>query len=240
MTLGILVGVPSEPVPFHAGTMRRGATRDWWPTRAERSETVPSVYWVKGVAGIRLGFMPRPRGTAFLEEEILSWRRAGVDVAVSLLQADEVSAFGLTEEGPLCGESGIEFHSFPIEDHGVPSSVEEVRQLAGGLALKLAEGKGVAIHCYAGIGRSALVTACVLATCGVAPKEVIPILCRSRGLIVPETDEQVAWFEKYVEETGISSREAQPEGDSGDRVSARQCSCTSPRKVMWMWPREAS
>jgi hypothetical protein len=66
--------------------------------------------------------MPRPCGGDWLEDEIQSWRQAGVDVVVSLLTREEQTELNLADEEALCRANGIEFGSFPIVDRGVPSS----------------------------------------------------------------------------------------------------------------------
>jgi hypothetical protein len=58
------------------------------PLNADSSEDDPmrtELYWVEGPWSGRLAIMPRPRGGDWLEEEIQSWRRSGIDVVVSLL-----------------------------------------------------------------------------------------------------------------------------------------------------------
>src|SRR5438445_5914218 len=48
------------------------------------------LFWIKGPWPGRLAIMPRPRDGDWLENEIQSWRRSGVDVVFSLLMADEM------------------------------------------------------------------------------------------------------------------------------------------------------
>jgi hypothetical protein len=67
------------------------------------------LHWVKGAWPGLLAVMPRPRGGDWLEDEIQSWRRAGVDVVLSLLTADEVADFSLDAEAALCSANGIQF-----------------------------------------------------------------------------------------------------------------------------------
>ena len=47
------------------------------------------VFWVEGPWRGRLGILPRPRGGDWLGDETAAWRAAGVDVVVSLLEAEE-------------------------------------------------------------------------------------------------------------------------------------------------------
>jgi len=101
--------------------------------------------------------MPRPRGGDWLEDEIQSWRRSGVDVVVSLLTREEQTELSVADEGELCRANGIAFVSFPIVDRGIPSSFEAFSDQVARLAEQLANEKNVAVHCRQGIGRAALV-----------------------------------------------------------------------------------
>ena len=87
----------------------------------------------------------------------------------------------------------MEFISFPIPDRGVPRSGREAAALARTLAARLGEGKAVAIHCRAGIGRSSLVAACALVCSGSDPETAFDSITKARGLLVPDTDGQREW-----------------------------------------------
>ncbi|MEN2790788.1 protein-tyrosine phosphatase family protein [Sphingomonas oligophenolica] len=137
--------------------------------------------------------MARPRAGDWLDDEIRAWRDAGVDLVVSLLEPQEVSDLELQRERTLCEHHDIDFLSFPIPDRGVPSSLAEARALAGEIAKRGAEGAGVAIHCRAGIGRSSLMAALVLATAGMDSADAFAAITHARGMSVPDTDAQRAW-----------------------------------------------
>jgi protein-tyrosine phosphatase len=57
----------------------------------------------------------------------------------------------------------------------------------------LDQGKHVAVHCWAGVGRSSLIAAALLVRRGTAPEAAWARIAEARGLPVPETDEQRAW-----------------------------------------------
>jgi predicted protein tyrosine phosphatase len=120
------------------------------------------LYWIKGPWPGRLAIVARPRGGDWLEDEVRSWARSGLQVIVSLLTPQETAEFDLTNQGALCRSNGIEFVSFPIPDRGVPSSGEETLRLVRALEGHLAAGTNVGIHCRQGIGRSGLAAACAL------------------------------------------------------------------------------
>jgi protein-tyrosine phosphatase len=146
-----------------------------------------------------MAIMARPRADDWLESEIAAWRDSGINVVVSLLVSEEASELGLQQEAELCRSNGIEFHSFPIEDRAVPPSRQAVTTLAGFLATGMAEGRSIAIHCRAGIGRSSLIAACVLIHSGIEAKAALALIREARGLDVPDTEEQRDWVIAFGE-----------------------------------------
>lgn len=150
------------------------------------------LYWIRGFADGHLAIMPAPQPEG-LERAILYWKDEGVDIVVSLLERAEIP--GLVEaEGALCDEIGLEFLWFPIRDGSVPVSAS----IFGGLVTKLgdaiATGKAVAIHCRAGIGRSALVAAGVLNYLHVNASDALDMIAEARSVEVPQTEEQRQWI----------------------------------------------
>jgi protein-tyrosine phosphatase len=156
------------------------------------------VYPIKGVPAGRLAIMPRPRAGDWLADEIASWQRSGLDAVVSLLEDREVAELELDEEAELCGEAGLRFLRLPIADRGVPDSHAAVTDLVETLRAELAQGRGVGIHCRIGVGRSALVAACVLAVLGVPLESAWAALQQARGMPVPDTAEQRVWVAAWV------------------------------------------
>jgi len=156
------------------------------------------LYWIEGPWRGRLAIMPRPRGRDWLEDEIQSWRRGGVDVVVSLLTREEQTELDLRDEEALCRANGIEFVSFPIADRSVPSSAEAFSEQALKLAGQLANGRNIAVHCRQGIGRAALVAIGVLNLSGLEPAAAMERVGAARGCSVPETPEQRRWITDFA------------------------------------------
>jgi hypothetical protein len=161
----------------------------------------PKIHWIDLPAGARLAIMARPRAGDWLDGEVAGWRAEGIDVVVSLLEAREVGELGLHREAGLCHDLDMEFISFPIPDGGVPASTREAMALAEAIVAHLNEGKAVAVHCRAGIGRSSLVAACVLVLLGFAPRMAFDLIGKARGLKVPDTEGQRDWVDRFREAT---------------------------------------
>jgi predicted protein tyrosine phosphatase len=159
---------------------------------------VARVFWVPGPWRGRLGIVPRPRGAEWLDEELRSWREAGIDLVVSLLEPDEERDLGLTGESASSTASGLVFRAFPIPDRSVPRSREAVAELADQIVDALHSGKTVAVHCRQGIGRSAMVVAAALVAAGINPETAIDTIRQSRGLDVPETQVQRRWVSDFA------------------------------------------
>jgi protein-tyrosine phosphatase len=124
---------------------------------------------------------------------VKAWRAAGLDIVVSLLTPGEIEELDLEQEKALCLEQGIQFRSFPIQDRGVPSSLESMAALVKSLEKALRDGKNVAVHCRQGIGRSSLAAASILVSAGERPYAAWRRIENSRRCPVPDTPEQEQW-----------------------------------------------
>lgn len=152
-----------------------------------------STYWLEsGLAG-RLAIAARPRGGEWLPDEIRNWKTSGVDIVVSLLEANEANELDLADEESACIRQGLDYHSLPIPDRGIPDNRSAVLRLVDRLVEALQQGRNVVIHCRQGIGRSATVTAVVLAALGLPPDEAFDRITQVRGRDVPDTDQQRNW-----------------------------------------------
>jgi predicted protein tyrosine phosphatase len=168
---------------------------------------LPRVFWIDAPNAGRLAIMPRPRAGDWLEDEIASWKDAGIDTVISLLESAEIAELGLGQEAALCAAQGIELVTFPIPDRGVPASRGDTIDLVTVACARLAAGKAVAVHCRAGIGRSALVAACALTRCGYDAPDAFMMIAASRGVAVPDTDAQRNWVIAFQDAAGdVSTR----------------------------------
>jgi protein-tyrosine phosphatase len=167
----------------------------------------PKLYWIEVSPGWRVAISARPRGGDWLEDEIEGWRKEGIDIVVSLLTKSENEELDLASEASVTRRKGIEFHSFPIEDRGVPKSSASVEKLVEQLSGEIRDGKSVAIHCRQGVGRSSLILAAVLVASGEDLQQALSQISQARGVEVPETVEQRNWlsqFSKAHASTGLA------------------------------------
>ena len=163
------------------------------------------VYWIDLPMAGRLAIMARPRAGDWLDDEISGWRVQGIDIIVSLLEQEEVSELELQREAGLCREQGMKFLSFPIPDRGVPASLRDAVTLAQTISARIGEGRAVAVHCRAGIGRSALIAACALVCSGSDPATAFELIGKARGVNVPDTEGQIDWVTAF-RDSAIAAR----------------------------------
>ena len=156
------------------------------------------IYWVEGTWPGKIAVAPRPRGDDWTTDDVASWKRAGVNVVLSLLTAEENRSLGLINEASEVQKSGLEFLPFPIPDLQVPASKAKLNETIEKLGAELAKNKNVLIHCRQGIGRSGLIAACLLISKGLSPGAAIDQVSAARGLRVPETPEQREWVDRYA------------------------------------------
>ena len=156
--------------------------------------STPRLYPISRSGPGRLWTMAAPEGDDRLEEQIELLRDAGVTTLVSLLDEREAAGLGLADERVIAGRAGVRFVQLPTSDFGIPER-NAALAVARELRDELLAGKGVAIHCRAGIGRSSLLAAVVLRLEGVRPAEAWATIGRARGVRVPETQAQRDFLE---------------------------------------------
>lgn len=156
------------------------------------------TYWVEAPHVGRLGVVSMPRAVS----DYAALRAAGVDVLVSMLESEEAHAVGLGAAEAHCRAAGIEFHTLPIADHGLPDTVAEVVAMTAVLKARLAAGKTVAAHCFAGLGRSPLMIASVLIDHGMGATQACDLVSAARGHRVPEMETQERWLADFAARRG--------------------------------------
>lgn len=153
----------------------------------------PSFEWVDAGGRFRLAIMPRPDPDR-LDEHLGELRAKGVDVLVSMLQEEEAIDLGLAGEPEACARTSIAFYNHPVPDHDVPADRARAEVFARVILSELQANKGVVIHCYAGIGRSATMAATIMMMAGFDLEDACLRLSAARRVRVPETREQLEWL----------------------------------------------
>ncbi|MFN3293253.1 MAG: protein phosphatase [Gemmobacter sp.] len=152
------------------------------------------------VAGGMLALGPLPGRGGDLDGDLarlFAWRP---DLVVSMTEAPEMAAADLP--GRLAA-AGIGWRHFPVADYAVPDAAATAAWpgLAGEIAVRLAAGGRVFLHCMGGCGRSGMVALALMVRAGEAPG---PALARLRAVrpCAVETPAQAAWASDQAEAAG--------------------------------------
>ncbi|MBL7952824.1 MAG: dual specificity protein phosphatase family protein [Flavobacteriales bacterium] len=152
------------------------------------------VHWVYRSDVARIGIMARPRGHEWLDGELQRLREQGVEVLVSLLERAEMEALGLSQEAQLAKRHQVQFLLHPVVDRGVPSDRRDFMDFIAKVEANFREGKTVVVHCRMGIGRSSLTIAALLMRLGFDAAGAFELISGSRGMVVPDTEDQRQWL----------------------------------------------
>lgn len=166
--------------------------------------TKPVIYWIENDGPGRLAILARPQGDDALEGEIQGWRDSSIHVVVSMLTEADNARLGLSAEAELCRSNGLQFVSFPMEDFGVPASIEVALQLVTDLNDLLASGKNIGFHCHGCIGRAPLIASCVLMFSGKSAEAAFELVAVARGYPIPEARAQAEWGKSFARELSSS------------------------------------
>ena len=162
------------------------------------------IFWLNE----NFGIMSRPLGGDDLMEEIEYWKKLEVNTIVSFLTDEENEELGLEYERIDCKREGFDFIKFPIEDRQVPDSYLKTRDLVNNLVDKINRNNRILMHCRGGMGRVSIISASVLSIMQkTSVKQAFENISKIRGLYVPDTDEQTAWTEEFIEK--LSSRNSE-------------------------------
>jgi ADP-ribosyl-[dinitrogen reductase] hydrolase len=138
----------------------------------------------------------RPSLEAF-EADLDDIAASGAKRLVTLMEPDELVYIGIDPKrlDREARSRGVEWLHLPIRNLSVPGPAWETGWLTAGAVLRreLAAGRGFAMHCYAGLGRTGTIAARLLIEHGVSPAEAIAQVRRVRPGSI-ETAEQ----ENYV------------------------------------------
>lgn len=164
---------------------------------------LPATYWV--VPGrLLVGEHPGSQSRAEAMDRLRRFLVSGVTCFVDLTEPDELPSYEPLL--PYAAPDGrrIEYFREPIRDHDVPAGPETVSRAIELIDGALESGHVVYLHCRAGIGRSALVAGCWIASRGAGTDalEQLQFVWRQserarRWPAVPETDEQAEFVRDW-------------------------------------------
>jgi hypothetical protein len=161
---------------------------------------LPNTYWV--IPGRLLaGEYPGDPDLSRSQERLTRLQQAGIDSFVDLTEEGELPPYR-----PLLAKH-IHYLRSPIVDTRVPNNVAQTRELLAAIRDALALGRGVYVHCRAGIGRTGLIIGCFLAeqeSDGKAALKTLNRLWRQNERSqawpkVPQTAEQAAYIRGWLE-----------------------------------------
>jgi len=119
-----------------------------------------------------------------------------VDVIVSLVEDAELTELGIADLVVAARDVGIEVVRYPIPDVSVPTSLSDTQAVVRLVLERLRAGKIVVTHCKGGLGRTGLITACVLVALGADPKTAIRDVRLARNGAI-ETAEQERFVTRF-------------------------------------------
>jgi protein-tyrosine phosphatase len=152
-----------------------------------------TIYRIPSATRDRIAIVPRPWGNDWLCEEIRALSQEGIDVLVSMLTGEEAEELGLSNEPAECAAAGISFVNVAIPDRSVPSDTDAFLRSVDQLARRVREGRYLAVHCRASIGRSSVLAASILVRLGWDEETAFLAIEVARGCPVPDTPEQKQW-----------------------------------------------
>jgi protein-tyrosine phosphatase len=152
--------------------------------------------------------MARPRDVS---GDIAAAQSAGIDTIVSLLEPAEAAKFNLKDEAEICAGFGITFLNHPIRDMHLPDP-DSFAAFTADLADRLIHGANIAVHCYASIGRSGMLTCSILGHFGFDAEMALQHVSAKRGVPVPDTPEQAAFIRTSI--AALIARTTQPKTSS--------------------------
>jgi len=161
-------------------------------------------YIIRSIGSGSLSIMPKPVSGEFVDDEFKGLAINGITLMVSLLERSEAYQLGLAQESELCKKFNMKFINYPIEDRNIPTQLGSFDKFIRKVHGEISGGAHAAIHCRSGIGRSGLVSACILMHENYLPVEAFAAVSDARGVSVPDTDEQYRLcVETYVNYVGI-------------------------------------
>ena len=157
---------------------------------------------VKAPGGGRIGMIACPGVHGLLNEDVAGLKRWGACGLVSLVESHElIEPLEILDLETAVVRQGLWWRHLPIRDGDIPDENFEKHWLLEGPRARqlLAQGESFVFHCWAGLGRSGLMTARVLIEMGCASHKAIRAVRNARPGAI-ETKEQSVFLNRLVSE----------------------------------------
>ncbi len=152
------------------------------------------IYPIETIEAGSLSAMAKPNAKGDIEAEFKSIAARNITRVVSLLESTEAAGQGLANEKREVERCGMQFVHYPIGDFGVPENIHEFALFIRQEHQAIVAGEHTVVHCYAGIGRTGIVTTSILLRCGYNPLQAIDYISKKRGMKIPDTQRQIDWI----------------------------------------------
>lgn len=191
-----------------------------------RLPPLPATYWV--VPGrLLVGEYPGSPSRAEAMERLRRVLTAGITCFVDLTEPGELPSYEALLPFATPDGRRVEYLREPIRDHDVPAGHDVVTRIVAMIDDALEAGHVAYLHCRAGIGRSATVAGCWLASRGEADplgrlQEFWQQSARSQGWpVVPETEAQAEFVRRWAGEAACATHAGglpRTDVDAADRI----------------------
>ena len=156
-------------------------------------------YWLTPL----LAIISRPKGNDWLDDEMASLKRQGVDVVISCLTESEEKDLGLREEKFSAEQHQLDFVGLAIEDRGTPENTLSFISTINRLVSQNKK-RRIVVHCRQSLGRAPLVAAAILVRSGMTPDQAWQLIAEQRNQVVPETEDQREWINLFAHQNKLS------------------------------------
>lgn len=161
------------------------------------------IYSIEELYDGRMAIAPCPLGNEVLDKQIQSLQQRSYALVVSMLTREEQEKHGLNKESDICANHGIAYLNYPIRNEVAESDISTIAFVnkVADLIEALSKDKKVLFHCRGGVGRSSMMLTLVLAR--LSPNfydvdDVFAKITQARGEQTPESDEQLVWVKRLV------------------------------------------
>ena len=121
-----------------------------------------------------------------------------ISCVASLVGKDELTELGVKNLSENISSQNIKFIQFEIKNFGIPTTTqyEELKSFINEIKDNIISGKNVFVHCMAGLGRTGMIAALVLAKLGISINQSITIIRDTRPGSI-ETAEQEGFVRNF-------------------------------------------